>query len=35
LTANTLEKAEKTNAQTIKEEKRYHGFWTWLNWFCW
>jgi len=35
LTANTLEKAEKTNAQTIKEGKRYHGFWTWLNWFCW
>lgn len=34
-TANTLEKAEKTNKQTIQEEKRFHGFWYWLNWFCW
>jgi len=32
-TANTLEKAEKTNKQTIEEAKRYHGFWYWLNWF--
>jgi len=34
-TANTLEKAEKTNKQTIDEGKRFHGFWFWLNWFCW
>ncbi|MEI6646087.1 MAG: hypothetical protein WCP12_08615 [bacterium] len=34
-TANTLEKAEKTNKETIDEGKRFHGFWVWLNWFCW
>jgi type II secretory pathway component GspD/PulD (secretin) len=32
-TANTVEKAEKTNKETIEEAKRYHGFWYWLNWF--
>jgi type II secretory pathway component GspD/PulD (secretin) len=35
LTANTLDQAEKTNKQRIDEEKRFHGFWFWLNWFCW
>jgi len=34
-TANTLDKAEKTNKQTLREEKRFHGFWYWLNWFAW
>jgi Flp pilus assembly secretin CpaC len=35
LTADTLDKADKTNKQRIDEEKRFHGFWVWLNWFCW
>lgn len=25
----------KTTDERIEERKRFHGFWSWLNWFCW
>ena len=25
----------KTTDERVEERKRFHGFWGWLNWFCW
>ncbi len=25
----------KTTDERVEERKRFHGFWSWLNWFCW
>ena len=25
----------KTTDERLEERKRFSGFWSWLNWFCW